>query len=85
MKEVLSAITKKWTNSARTKTHVAIAYLSDHYLNLFHSKEEQVPQPDLSDLKLEHKYSIDELLKAKSKLKTLKSPGLNDLRSELLK
>ena len=50
-----------------------------------HSREEQVPQPNLSDLKPDHNFSMDELLKAKSKLKAGKSPVLNGLHSEQLK
>ena len=85
LKRVLTSASKKWAAAAASRPSVSPKDLKEHYSALFKRRGEKVEVADFASLKHDRDLTMDELIKAKSKLKSGKSPGHNGLRSELLK
>ncbi|VUZ55655.1 unnamed protein product [Hymenolepis diminuta] len=85
LKSVLRSTSQKWAATAATRRSISPKDLKEHYLALFKRRGEKVEIPYFADLKQDSYLTMVEPFKAKAGLKTGKSPGLNRLRSELLK
>ncbi|VUZ57139.1 unnamed protein product [Hymenolepis diminuta] len=81
----MRSTSRKWADTAAPRPSISPNGLKEHYSALFKRGGEKVELPDFSDLKQDSDLIMDEFFKSKAKLKTVKSPGPNGLRSELLK
>ncbi|KAM3176980.1 hypothetical protein ACTXT7_005455 [Hymenolepis weldensis] len=75
LKNVLRSTSRNWADIAAPRPSISPKDLKEHYSALFKRRGVKMELPNYSDLKKESVLTMNELFKAKAKLKTGKSPG----------